>query len=61
MDLKVITVFGEKEISDLDLEAFARAILPDIQEFYSKEENRLAYEIWKKEQYSKSKNMGSKL
>lgn len=35
------------------IEQLARALLPDIQEFYSKEENRIAFEKWKAEQESK--------
>lgn len=35
------------------IDQFARAILPSIQEFYSKEENRKEFEKWKAEQESK--------
>ncbi len=35
------------------IDRFARAILPSIQEFYSKEENRKAFEEWKAERESK--------
>lgn len=34
---------------DWAIEAFARSILPDIQEFYSHEENQKAFEQWKAE------------
>lgn len=37
------------------LDAFARAILPDIQKFYECEENVQAFEEWKKEQEKKNK------
>ncbi len=32
------------------IESFARQILPDIEEFYSHEENRREFEEWKKQQ-----------
>ena len=32
------------------VESFARQILPDMQEFYSHEENRKEFEEWKKQQ-----------
>ncbi|MCH5191587.1 MAG: hypothetical protein J1F23_05420 [Oscillospiraceae bacterium] len=35
------------------IDQLARAILPRIQDFYSKEENRKAFEEWKAEQESK--------
>ena len=35
------------------IDRFARAILPSIREFYSKEENRKAFEEWKAERESK--------
>lgn len=35
------------------IDRFARAILPSIKEFYSKEENRKAFEEWKAERESK--------
>jgi len=37
-------------ISDYDCEALARALLPSIQEFYSKDENIRAFEGWKASQ-----------
>lgn len=41
------------EISELQAERLARAILPSIEEFYSHEENRRKFEEWQKEQQEK--------
>lgn len=40
------------------IDSMARALLPAIQEFYSKAENREAYEYWKKEQSGEKKPSG---
>ena len=44
-----------KPLEKWEAEAIARAILPDIQEFYSHEENRRAFEAWQAERAAQQK------
>ena len=44
-----------KPLEKWEAEAFARAILPDIQEFYSHEENIRAFEEWQAERAAQQK------
>ena len=44
-----------KPLEKWEAEAFARAILPDIQEFYSHEENIRAFEKWQAERAAQQK------
>lgn len=45
-----------KPLEKWEAEAFARAILPDIQEFYSHEENIRAFEEWQAERAAQQKD-----
>ena len=40
-------------ISEYNAERFAKAILPSVRDYFSKEENQIAYEKWKAEQDKK--------